>query len=59
MTSPIAQSSKKVKGALEEFFEQCKQNPDKNKNAILQKIFIKYDLSPIECETLSHQLLKR
>lgn len=59
MALPIAQPSRNILRALEDFFEQQKNHPNKSKQEILQNITMKYDLSPIDCEALSHQLLTK
>lgn len=51
----IFPSGDKIKKAIKEFSEELELKGDKQKNAILQKIILKYDLSPVECAFMERQ----
>lgn len=42
----------KLQKAVKEFSERLEENPESERHEILQKIVLKYDLSPKDCEFL-------
>ncbi len=51
-------SSDKVKKAIQEFSEQLCNKPEEKRNTILQKVILKFDLSPLEADFLQRQCTK-
>lgn len=54
--SPIG--GDKLKRAVAYFSELVEANPEKSRLELLQKVQIKFDLSPVECEFLNQNLGK-
>jgi hypothetical protein len=48
----------KIIKAIKEYSEELTLQGDKDQNALLQKIILKYDLSPKECEFMERQFKK-
>lgn len=56
--TPTTLPGDKLRQAVQEFAELCRLQPEKEKQRILSRIVIKYDLSPKECAYLEKNLLE-
>jgi hypothetical protein len=50
---PTQSAGDKTKKALAELCHLLEKHPDKSRQALLQQVEIKYDLTPKECEFLN------
>lgn len=55
---PTTLPGDKLRQAVQEFAELCRHQPAKEKQRILSRLVIKYDLSPRECAYLERNLLE-
>ncbi len=56
---PTQLPGERVKKAIQAFCELQADNPGKDRNFLLQRVEIQFDLSPLECEFLQRQLLEQ
>lgn len=56
-TSPTQLPGDRLKKAIQAFSELRAENPEKDRRALLQKVEIQFDLTPLECEFLHRQFL--
>jgi len=54
--SPIHPPGDAIQKAIKELAYLLENEPDKTRNQLLQKIALKFDLSPLECEFLQRHL---
>jgi hypothetical protein len=57
-TRPTQLPSERVKKAIEAYCEMKEDNPGADLRSLLQRVEIKFDLTPLECEFLHRQLLE-
>ncbi len=56
---PTQLPGERVKKALQAYCELHAENPGQDRNHLLQKVELQFDLSPLECDFLQRQLLER
>jgi hypothetical protein len=58
MTRPTQAPGDKMKKAITMFSELLEKHPEKSRLSLLQKVEMKFDLSPKECEFLNNHFDK-